>query len=71
MANDVKIIFSAHDLRAIDLGSQNHFAVGVRPCEKISEGIDDAASSSGHDRIRIVPEICGRSPGGKSRRRLN
>src|SRR4029077_17256405 len=53
VANNIQIIFSTRNLRAINLRRQNWLAAGVRSSEKIPERIDDATPSSRHDRIGI------------------
>ena len=46
VANNIQIIFSTHNLRAINLRRQNCLAAGVRSSEKIPERIDDVIPSS-------------------------
>jgi hypothetical protein len=58
VADNIEIKFPAHDLRAIDLGSQNHFVIRIWPSEKVPERIDNATAAAGHNRFRVVALCC-------------
>ena len=70
MAYHIEIILAADDLRAIDLGGQDHLIFRVRSRKKIAERIDDAAAAARNYRFGIGTINCIVIPG-KSRRRLN
>jgi hypothetical protein len=54
MAHYIQIEFPTDDLRPLDLGGQNRFALHVGPSKKISKRIDDATSTTSDDRFRIL-----------------
>ena len=53
----VEVELAPHNLRAIDLRRQNRFALIVGTCQKIAEGINNAASAPANDGARILWKI--------------
>ena len=58
MSDHIEVVLPTNDLRAIDLSRQNSFSFEVWASQKIPEGIDDAASPSSDDALRVASETC-------------
>jgi hypothetical protein len=54
VANDVQIVFAAHNLCQVHFGDQDSFAFGVRYGKKISKRVDNATATAANDCVWIL-----------------
>src|SRR5258707_15523465 len=56
MADNVEIVFAAHNLPEVEFRDQNSLTFQIRARQKVSEWIDDATPSPANHLVRAFPE---------------